>query len=236
MKLEGKVAVLTGGEGPLGRAVSKKFLEEGAKVAIAWYAPDEWKEAKRLIADYKGQFVDMQVDATKEGQVAELMKKAKESFGSLDILLHMVGMFQAGGMLWETDTAILEKLLEVNLKSAFLCSKYAIRLMLQKGWGRIVVFPAKLAIEPQPSMGAYSISKSGLIALVLALREELKDTSITVNAVMPTAIDTWRTRKMPHAEPEKMVKPSDIAALLCCLCSDECDALSGSILKVPGKL
>lgn len=236
MKLEGKVAVLTGGEGPLGRAVSKKFLAEGAKVVVAWYAPDEWEEAKKSIADYKGQFVDMQIDATKEEQVEQLMTKAKESFGSLDILLHMVGMFQSGGMLWETDTAILERLLEVNLKSAFLCSKYAIRFMLEKGWGRIVVFPAKLAIEPQPSVGAYSISKSGLITLMLALREELKDTNITVNAVMPTAIDTWRTRKMPDAEPDKWVKPSDLAELLCCLCSNECDALSGSILKIPGKL
>ena len=132
MKLEGKVAVLTGGEGPLGRAVSKKFLREGAKVVVAWYAPDEWEEAKRSIADYKGQFVDMQIDATKEEQVEQLMAKAKEYFGSLDILLHMVGMFQSGGMLWETDTAILERLLEVNLKSAFLCSKYAIRFMLEK--------------------------------------------------------------------------------------------------------
>jgi len=236
MKLEGKVAVLTGGEGPLGRAVTKKFLAEGAKVVVAWYAQDEWKEAKSLIGDYRGQFVDMQIDATKEEQVEQLMNKARESFGSLDVLLHMVGMFQAGGMLWETDTAILERLFEVNLKSAFLCSKYAARVMLETGHGRIVVFPAKLAIEPQPGMGAYSISKSGLVTLVLALREELKNTDITVNAVMPTAIDTWRTRKMPDAEPDKWVKPSDIAELLCCLCSNECDALSGSILKLPGKL
>lgn len=236
MKLEGKVVVITGGEGPLGRAVSKKFLAEGAKTVIAWYAPDEWEEAKGLIADYKGQFVDMHVDATKEEQVTELMKKAKEAFGSLDILLHMVGMFHAGEMIWETDTATLEKLLEVNLKSAFLCSKYALRIMIEKGQGRIIFFPARLAIEPQPRMGAYSISKAGLITLMLALREELKDTNITVNSVMPTAIDTWKTRKMPHAEPDKWVSPADIADLLSCLCSNECDALSGSILKVPGKL
>lgn len=236
MNLKGKVAVMTGGEGPLGRVVNKKFLEEGAKVVIAWNSADEWKSAKELIADYKGQFIDMQFDATKEEQVAELMKKAKDSFGSVDILLHMVGMFKAGGMVWETDTAILEKLLEVNLKSAFLCSKHAIKIMLEKGWGRIVFFPAKLAVEPQPSLGAYSISKSGLLTLVLALREELKDTNITANAIMPTGIDTWKTRGMPNVDPDKLVKPSEIANLLCCLCSEECDALSASILKVPGKL
>jgi len=236
MKLEGKVVVITGGEGPLGRAVSKKFLAEGAKMVIAWYTPDEWEEAKELIADYKGKFVDMHVDATKEEQVTQLMKKAKDAFGSLDILVHAVGHFRMGGMVWETDAAILDELLEVNLKSAFLCSKHAVRVMLEKGWGRIVFFPARFAIEPKPRFGAYAVSKAGLITLMLALREELKDTEITVNAVMPDAMDTWRTRKMPNAEPDKWVKPSDVAELLCSLCSSECDALSGSVLKVFGKL
>jgi len=237
MKLEGKVVVITGGEGPLGRAVSKKFLAEGANLVIGWFAPEEWEEAKGLIAsDHKGKIVDMRVDATKEEQVTELMKKAKDTFGSIDILLHTVGEFRTGGMIWETDTAIFDELIEVNLKTAFLCSKHALRVMLEKGQGRIVVFPARLAIEPQPRFGAYAISKEGLITLMLALREELKDTDITVNAVMPSIMDTWRTRKMPHAEPDKWIKPSDVAELLCCLCSNECDALSGSILKVFGKL
>jgi NAD(P)-dependent dehydrogenase (short-subunit alcohol dehydrogenase family) len=236
MKLEGKVVVITGGEGPLGRAVSKKFLAEGAKVVIGWHAPDEWEEAKGLIADYKGQFIDINFDATKEDSVAELMKKAKDAFGSIDILLHLVGHFHAGTMVWETDTAILDRLIEVNLKSAFLCSKYAIRVMLEKGRGRIVFFPARFAIEPKPRFGAYSISKAGLITLMLALREELKDTDITVNAVMPDAMDTWRTRKMPNAQPEKWVKPLNVAELLGSLCSDECDLVSGSILKVFGRL
>lgn len=236
MKFEGKVVIITGGEGPLGRAVSKKFLAEGANLVIGWYAAEEWEEAKELIADYKGKFDDMHFDATKEEQVEELMKKAKDKFGSIDILLHLVGHFRIGGMLWETDAAILDELLEVNLKSAFLCSKHAVRVMLEKGWGRIVYFPARFAIEPKPPFGAYAISKAGLITLMLALREELKDTKITVNTVMPAAMDTWRTRKMPNAEPDKWVKPSEVAELLCSLCSDECDIVSGSVLKVFGKL
>ena len=71
MKLEGKVAVITGGEGPLGRVVSKKFLGEGAKAVISWYAPEEWRDAKEGIADYAGQFIDMNIDATMEEQVVE---------------------------------------------------------------------------------------------------------------------------------------------------------------------
>ena len=236
MNLKGKVTVIVGGEGPLGREVSKKFLAEGVKVLIGWYAEQEWEEAKGLISAYKGQFADMQVDATKEEQVQKLMQKAKETFGSIDILLHMVGMVHIGPMVWETETATWERLMDVNLKSAFLCSKHAVRMMLEKKSGRIVFFPARVAQEPQPRFGAYAVSKSGLITLISALREELKGTNITVNGVMPSVMDTFRTRHMPNPEPDKWVKPSEIAALLCCLCSDECDALSGSILKVFGKL
>ena len=236
MSLKGKVTVIAGGEGPLGREVSKKFLAEGAKVLIGWYSQQEWEEAKGLLSAYKGQFAEMRVDATKEGQVEKLMQRAKDTFGSIDILLHMVGMVHIGPMVWETETATWEKLMDVNLKSAFLCSKHAVRVMLEKKKGRIVFFPARVAQEPQPRFGAYAVSKSGLITLISALREELKGTNITVNGVMPSVMDTFRTRHMPNPDPDKWVKPSEIAELLCCLCSDECDALSGSILKVFGKL
>lgn len=237
MSLQGRIAVITGGEGPLGRAVTEKFLSEGARILIGWHSPEEWEEAKGLIpGEYKGQFADMRVDLTKEDQAKKLMEKAKHEFGSIDMLLHMVGMFYAGQTLWETDTAIMERLLEVNLKSAFLCAKYAIRVMLEKGRGRVVVFPARVVEEPQPRFGAYAVSKSGLLTLTRALREELKDTGITVNAVMFSVLDTFKTRKMPNPQPDKWVKPADVADFLKALCSNECDALSGSTLKLFGKL
>jgi NAD(P)-dependent dehydrogenase (short-subunit alcohol dehydrogenase family) len=236
MRFKDRVVVITGGEGALGRAASKKFLSEGAKLVIAWYSPEEWEEAKALLVDYKGQFTGMQVDATREEQVSKLMAHARDAYGSVDILLHTVGMYYSGKMIWETDVAVFERLVDVNLKSAFLCAKHAVKVMLEKGWGRIVLFPARLALEPQPKYGPYSVSKAGLITLMLALREELKETNITVNAVMPSVIDTWRTRKMPNAQPDKWADPSTIADLLCCVCSDESGVMSGSILKVFGNL
>jgi NAD(P)-dependent dehydrogenase (short-subunit alcohol dehydrogenase family) len=236
MKFEGKVVVIAGGEGPLGRGVSQKFLKEGAKLVIGWNAPEEWKEAKELISGYKSQFVDVQFDSTNESDVEALMKKAKSVYGSIDILLHMVGMFTAGKRLWETDASTLDKLIEVNLKSGFLSAKHALKIMLEKGQGRIVFFPARLVIDPKPTMAAYSISKAGVITMIQALREELKDTKITVNGVMPDTIDTWKTRKIPNAEPEKWVTPAQIADVLSCVCSGEFDAVSGSIIKVFGKL
>jgi NAD(P)-dependent dehydrogenase (short-subunit alcohol dehydrogenase family) len=236
VNLKGKAVVIVGGEGPLGREVSKKFLSEGAKVFVGWFAQQEWEEAKGMLSASEGQLADMQVDATKEEMVQKLMQKAKDTFGSIDVLLHMAGMVHIGPMLWETETAVWERLMDVNLKSAFLCSKHALKFMLEKKTGRIFFFPARVAQEPQPRFGAYAVSKSGLITLINALREELKETHITVNGVMPSVMDTFRTRHMPNPEPDKWVKPAKVAELLCSLCSDDCEALSGSILKLYGKL
>jgi NAD(P)-dependent dehydrogenase (short-subunit alcohol dehydrogenase family) len=237
VRLDGKVAILVGGEGPLGREVTRAFLAEGAKVVIGWYTPEDWKEAERLIPhEYDGRFIDVYVDATKEEQVKSLVDKTVSAFGSVDILVHMVGIFHAGQMIWETDTAIFEKLIETNLKSAFLCAKHAVKSMLEKGRGRLLFFPGKLPFEPKPGFGANAVSKAGMYTLMLALREELKETHITVNAVMPSIIDTWKTRKI-HPELEgRMVNPAEIARLISCICSDDCEALSGSILKVFGEL
>jgi NAD(P)-dependent dehydrogenase (short-subunit alcohol dehydrogenase family) len=236
VKLKGKVAVLTGGEGPLGRVVCQKFLAAGANLVISWYASDEWEDAKSLIGGYRGQFIDVQVDASKENQISELMRKGKDTYGSIDMLLHMVGMYYSGKMTWETDSSTYDRLMEVNLKSAFLASKYALRYMLERGKGRIILFPARIAVEPQPNYGPYAISKAGLITLAKVLREELRDTHITVNAVMPSVMDTFRTRRIPDAAIENWVKPADVADLLCSVCSDDFDIVSGSILKVFGKL
>ena len=237
MDIEGKVAVITGGEGPLGRAVTEKFLSMGAKIFIGWNSPEEWEEARKQIpSESRGQVGDMRVDLTKEDEAEKIMQEAKKKFGSIDILLHMVGMFFAGKRIWETDMGMMEKLLNVNLKSAFICSKHAIRIMLQNGNGRVVFFPPSLLLQPQQRFGAYAVSKSGLITLTEGLREELKDTKITVNAVMFSVLDTPKTRKMPNPEPEKWVQPPEVADFLSVLCSDDCHLLSGSTLKLFGKL
>jgi 3-oxoacyl-[acyl-carrier protein] reductase len=234
MNLEGKVIVVTGGEGPLGSAVSKKLLQDGAKLVIGWFADDEWKEAKELITGFKGKYVDLKFDATNEEEAAKLMKLAKETYGKIDALVHTVGLYAAGKTLWETDFALQQKLIDVNFKSSFLCAKHVIKYMLEKQNGRIIFFPAHFAIDPPAGVGAYSVSKGALVTYISALREDLKGTNITVNGIMPHGINTPKTRKFAAAEVPKMTLPEDIADLVSCVCSDETRALSGSLLKVLG--
>ncbi len=237
MKLKGKVAVVTGGEGPLGQTVSKKFLTEGARLVIGWNDEKEWQKAREYIGDsFKGQFADIQFDTSKEDQVQRLMQTAKDRFGSLDILVNAVGMFYAGKMVWETDTAVLDRFYDVIIKGSFLCAKHAIPLMLEKDYGRIFFFPGNLPFEPKAGFGVNSMSKTTLVTLTNVLREELKGTGITVNAISPKVIDTPHTRQIHFDIAEKGVRPSQIADLLTSLCSYECSALSGSVLKVFGQL
>lgn len=237
MGMGGQVAVLAGGEGPLGRAVTQEFLSRGAKVLVGWNSEEEWATARDLIpADCGGRIADMKADLTEEIQVADLIAKARQQFGSVDVLLHMVGLIRVGQPLWETDAEVFDKLLSVNLRSAFLCAKHAVKVMLEKNSGRIFFFPASVVLEPKAGFGAYAVSKGGLVTLTEALREELKDTAITVNSVMFSVLDTPKTRKMPDAQPEKYVSPAEVARLLASLCSERSSVLSGSVLKLYGKL
>ena len=237
MCIEGQVAVIAGGEGALGRAVTQEFLSRGANVFVGWNSDEEWGQAKALIpVELKDRIADMRVDLTEEDQVVAFIEKARQRFGTVDVLLHMVGMISIGRPLWETDAAVLDKLIDVNLKSAFLSAKHALKIMIEKNSGRIFFFPASVVLEPKPGFGAYAISKSGLLTLTEALREELKDTAITVNSVMFSVLDTPKTRKMPGAQPEKYVAPAEVAKLLAMLCSDRSGAVSGSVLKLYGKL
>jgi len=240
MSIEGKVVVIAGGEGPLGRATTEKFLPRGAKMVIGWHSPEEWEEAKKLIpGEYKGQLVDVNIDASKEEDVEKLMKKAKDTFGSIDVMLHMVGPSRPiwGRMLWETDIAHWDNRIDSMLKSAFLCSKHAVKAMLEKGRGRLVFFTSRAVDAYHAGAAAGNVAKAGLITLTDILREELKHTHITTNVVMFAGMDTWKTRDLPHHRdaPHTFLKPAEAAEFLCCLCSDECDALSGSTLKLFGQ-
>jgi NAD(P)-dependent dehydrogenase (short-subunit alcohol dehydrogenase family) len=238
VKLNGKVAVIIGGEGNVGKAVTAKFLAEGANVVIDWFSKDEWEGAKRLIpGSYDGEYIDICADSTKEDQVENLMKRSEEVFGSIDILIHTPGLLlMPPKKIWELDALSWNKIIEMNLTSAFLCTKHAIKIMLGKRKGSIIYFPSRGALEPKGGSTAYGIAKTGLVTLMLGLREELIDTDITVNCITPAIMVTPKTKMLPNADPSKWVTPEQIADFLCCICSDEGKILSGSILKLYAKI
>ncbi len=238
MELEGKTAVITGGTGHLGRAVVARFLREGAGVLVSWRSEEEWRELEASIDDeFSDRLVGLRADVTDEEQVEGLMRTAVDRFGGLDALLNLVGGFAFGRNVWETDLATWDRMMDLNLKSAFLCSKHALPVMREAGRGAIVYVSSKACEDLQPGAAAYAVSKGALITLMRALREEVKDTGIRVNTIMPGIIDTPVTRRlMPKADTGKWVGPDEVADALVALCSERCGVASGSVIRLFGGL
>jgi NAD(P)-dependent dehydrogenase (short-subunit alcohol dehydrogenase family) len=223
LALNGKVIMITGAFGGLGRTVTEAFSRAGAKVvAVSRELPQRLPEGQLGIS----------ADVTDEASVQGLMREAVQKTTRIDCLINLVGGF-AMSPLAETEMSTWSKMLSLNLTSAFLLSREATRLMTQQGSGRIIHVAARAAVDPFPGAGAYIVSKAGLLALINVLALEVAGSGVKVNGVLPTTIDTPANRQsMPNADPNQWVKPEAIAALLVFLASDEADALNGALIPI----
>lgn len=223
MSLEGNVVLITGATGSLGQAVVPAFTEAGARViAAARGTASGPMERRTLVA----------ADVTDEADVRRLVEDVIQTEGRLDALINLVGGF-APGRVWETDLSLWQRMMTMNLTSAFLLSKAVLPHMLERRSGRIVHVAAKAAADPFPGAAAYIAAKAGLAALVRALSLELTGTGVTVNAVLPSTIDTPANRKnMPDADPAAWVKPASIARLLVFLSSEDSGQVNGALIPV----
>ena len=233
MKFEGSVVLVAGGTGGLGRAVSLAFLDAGAHV-IATYAVDV--EATHLSAAAAGnasRLTSHKVDVTSEEAVHAMVDGIVAKHGRLDVLVNTVGGYSGGKTLWDEDAAVLDRLLALNLRSGFVLSRAAARVMLKQGKGSIVNIAAKAALNPPSGLGAYAASKAAAIALMESLAADLAGTGVRVNSVLPSIIDTEANRKaMPNADFGKWPKPEEIARVILFLASDDAKLVNGAAVPV----
>jgi NAD(P)-dependent dehydrogenase (short-subunit alcohol dehydrogenase family) len=227
--LEGKVALITGANGGLGQAVTRAFLEAGANVI----------GVARSIQDSEfphPAFAAMRAEIT-SGEAARAVADAVAArFGRIDVLVHLIGGFAGGQPVAETDDATLERMLDLNLKSAFYMIRAVVPQMRRQGGGRILAIGSRAAAEPAPRAGAYAASKAALVALVRAVAKENKDCAITANIVLPATIDTPANRAAdPKADFTRWVDPAQIAALLVHLASEAAAQVSGAAIPVYGR-
>jgi NAD(P)-dependent dehydrogenase (short-subunit alcohol dehydrogenase family) len=146
-----------------------------------------------------------------------------------------VGGYAGGVKLWEMETDVLDRMLALNLRSGYVLSRAAVRVMLKQGRGAIVNVAAKAALEHPGGAAAYAASKAAAVALMDSLAAELKGTGVRVNSVLPSIIDTEPNRQaMPKADFAKWPKPEDIARVILFLCSDEASVVHGAALPVYG--
>jgi NAD(P)-dependent dehydrogenase (short-subunit alcohol dehydrogenase family) len=238
MSLKGKVAILTGATGSLGRVVAKLLLDQGARVVSTHRGEEKLRELGDFVGGLKDTLVSIQTDVTDENSVQALFQQVLSRYGHVDILLNIAGAFRGGAEVINTKTSDWDFLMNINLKSAFLCSKAAPPHMIEQNYGKIVSVSARTAIEKRYRIkdGAYAISKAGIIILTETIAEEVKKYDINVNCILPSTIDTPDNRRnFPTADFSKWVRPEQVAEVLLFLVSDESKIISGASIAVYGK-
>ena len=233
-RFSNKVALVTGGTGGLGRAVTLALLHEGASVIASYIVKDE-ADALRDAVGPHAHLELLPLDATDEAECRSFIDGITARHGHLDILVNTIGGYAAGKSVWETETKIFQLMLTLNLRTGHNLAKAAVPAMLQRKSGVIVNIAAKAAFDHAAGAAAYATSKSAALALFDCLAQDLKGTGIRVNSVLPSIIDTEPNRKaMPDADFSKWPKPEEIAQVVLFLCSAEAKLIHGAAIPVYG--
>jgi NAD(P)-dependent dehydrogenase (short-subunit alcohol dehydrogenase family) len=229
--MAGRVIAITGAFGVLGRATAKMAAAQGARLVLIDFAA----KAPEGLPSGPDVLVLSGVDLTDANQAGAAMDAAAERFGGLDALLNI-----AGGFTWETlqegSIGSWPAMYRLNVLTAANASRSAIPHLKRSAAGRIVNVGSAAALKAALGMGAYAAAKAGVHSLTQALAEELKADGVTVNAVLPSIIDTPTNRNdMPKADFSAWVAPDDLAAVLLFLASDAAGAITGALLPVTNR-
>ena len=231
----GQVALVAGGTGGLGRAVSLAFQNDGAQVVVTYRKQQEFDALSKAAESGGSRLEGHRIDVTDEAAVNQLIENILAQHGRLDALVNTVGGYAGGVKLWEMESDVLDRMLALNLRSGYVLSRAAVRVMLKQGRGAIVNVAAKAALDHPGGAAAYSASKAAALALLDSLAAELKGTGVRVNTILPSIIDTEPNRQaMPKADFAKWPKPEDIARVILFLCSEDANVVHGAALPVYG--
>ena len=233
--LEGRVAIVTGGSGALGRALVEYFLIAGAKVVVPYIVDAEVPLLEQRLGQRfpSSQILMRKCDVGVEEQIARLIEEVLRTFGKLDILVNLVGGFWGGKPVAETTLAEWQSMFDLNLKPTFLCCRAAVPAMKRNGYGRIVSVSSRSGLTGAGDYAAYAVAKGAIKTFTASLAEEVLGDNILVNAIAPSTIDTEANRKaMPSADFAKWPKPQDIARVILFLCSDDAQLIHGAAIQV----
>jgi NAD(P)-dependent dehydrogenase (short-subunit alcohol dehydrogenase family) len=230
MNLSGKVLVITGSNGALGQAVAETLSGYGARVALLDHGQTTPTAPPAGALHYGG------IDLTQADAARSAMDRVVKEAGRLDGLINV-----AGGFHWETlaggTLETWDSMYRINLRTVVVACQAALPYLLQGAGGRIVNVGAMGAAKASTGMGAYAASKAGVAKLTEALADELKDRGITVNAILPSILDTPKNRvDMPQADFTRWVAPVEAAEVIAFLVSDEARAVTGALIPVVGRV
>jgi NAD(P)-dependent dehydrogenase (short-subunit alcohol dehydrogenase family) len=230
-----KIVLVAGGTGGLGNAVSRAFLEAGAKVVVTYRKEEEFAALQQAAAGKVAALEGAVVDVTDERAAEEFVGGILSRHGRVDALVNTVGGYAGGVKLWDLETKVFDVMLSLNLRSGYALARAVVPAMLKQKQGAIVNVAAKAAFDHGAGASAYAASKAAAVAMMDSLAADLKGTGIRVNSILPSIIDTAANRQaMPNANFAVWPKPEEIAQVILFLCSDQAAAVHGAAIPVYG--
>jgi NAD(P)-dependent dehydrogenase (short-subunit alcohol dehydrogenase family) len=231
----GRVALVTGAGGNLGRAVAEAFRVSGAKTVLVDREAQRLRQIFPKLQGSSDHLLAGGTDLMAPGELDGVVAQAVEVFGRLDILVHTVGGFRAGQSLHQTPMETWDMLLDLNLRTSLVAARAVIPTMLAQGHGKIITIAARAALVGMANMAAYAASKAAVLRLTESLAAEVKHAGINVNCVLPGTLDTQQNRQeRPDADFSKWVTPEAVACVILFLASDAARAVHGAAVPAYG--
>ncbi|MER8760261.1 SDR family oxidoreductase [Mesorhizobium sp. M0976] len=233
--LRGRVAIVTGGHGGIGRAIVARLLREGARVAVFDLAGSEEKSHDSVLRIHS--------DVTVPADVEMALASVREALGPVQILVNNAGLLGPVARVLEITTETWRHVIDVNLTGTFVCCKAVASDMVQAGYGRIINIASVQGKEGMELAGAYAASKAGVIALTKTLGKELATSGILVNCITPTAVDGGmideiedqrRAYILDRIPMKRFCSVDEVAAMVAWLASDECSFSTGGVFDLSG--
>ncbi len=241
-RLQGKVTAITGAGMGLGQAVAALFASEGARVVVGEINAEKGLETVNRIQEQDGEALLVQMDVRLADDAERLTRAAVEAFGRLDVLVNNVGV-QINKDVVDTSEEEWDFVVDTNLKSMFLCSKYAVAQMRQQGGGNIICVSSLSGLVGNGLQASYNASKHGVIGLVRSMAVDHAVDNIRINAVCPGSMNTPLTETIPEEKlapyrdanlMKRFAAPIEVAQALLFLASDEASFVTGSVLVADG--
>ena len=242
MRLKDKIAIITGAGSGIGRAIALAFSKEGAKVVVADWSEQGGKETVEQIEKQKGEAIFVKTDVSKANDIDRMAEDCLNKFGRIDILVNNAGIAR-DKLLLRMSEEDWDKVIDVDLKSVFLCTKAVLRPMVKQRRGRIISLSSIAGITGNKGQANYASAKAGIIGFTRTVAREVGSHGVTANAVAPGFIETdmtgqmkedWRQEIKRNIPLGRFGTPRDVAGAVAFLASDEAGYITGQVLGVDG--